>query len=69
MYPAYERAIDRQQDMLDAAVAQRHGRMAARLGRAARRVDRAEMRLVRTRCDSQSVALTAELAGLELVHR
>jgi hypothetical protein len=69
MFPAYEQARDRQLDMLDNAVEQRHGLMARRLDRAGRRVERAETRLARTRCDRESIALNAELAGLELAQR
>jgi hypothetical protein len=69
MYPAYEQARDRQQDMLNMAVEQRHGLMFRRAGRAARRVERAERRLARIRCDREAIALNAELAGLELVRR
>lgn len=69
MYPAYEQARDRHQDMLHMAVEQRHGRMVRRLDRAARRVDRAQTRLDRTRCDREDIALYAELAGLEPMQR
>jgi hypothetical protein len=69
MYPAYEQARDRQLDMLNMAVEQRHGLMVQRQGRAARRVERAEARLARTRWDSEAIALNAELAGLEMAQR
>ena len=69
MYPAYEQAKHRQHDMLHVAGEQRHGLMIQRLDRAARRVERAQTQLTRTRCHSESVALNADLAGLELARR